>query len=144
MLLKNMQPKILIRSMRAIYEKNVPISPILANTSSGLGIRAFPFEYPDATKDLPFDAENFVYPSSGGLSTSSPPKTNLPFHHLNNSKKHIFCIETSILGELRLKFRQDPGKHTHYFIEPIAKMLLSEYEKSIKDSLPYWYLYLGD
>lgn len=139
-----MQPKILVRSMRAIFEENVPISPRLEKTSSGLGIRAFPIEYPDPAKDIPFDSQNFVYPNTGGLSASSPPKTNLPLHHLNNPKKHIFCIDTSILEELRLKFRQDPTKHTHYFIEPIAKMLLSEYEKSIQDSLPYWHLYLGD
>ena len=137
-----MKPTILIRSMRAIHHENL-ILPLQKASSLGFGIRSYSKVDPSAKGDIPYDEELFVYPNTGGLSTSCPPKANIPQHFLNGSRS-LFGIDTFILEEMRLKFRQDPNKSNHFFIEPIQKMLLKEYEQSISNTLHHWKLYSGE
>ena len=138
-----MNATVLIRAMRAVNHNENLILPLQKASSLGLGIRPYSSLVPFSKGDIPYDEELFVYPNTGGLSTSCPPKTSLPPHCLSGNRD-LFCIDTSILEEMSLKFRQDPIKSTHFFIEPIRKMLLQDYEQSISNILPYWKLYNGE
>lgn len=139
-----MQITKLIRSMKATYENQLPVNPILKANSSGLGIRYCSNEDTEQMNiDIFHDSDLFVYPDTGGLSVNIPPKLHLPPHHIT-PKKHIFYIETFVLYGLGLKYRQDPRKKEHFFIEPIQKMPIGQYEEAIKNSRDFWQLYLDD
>jgi hypothetical protein len=129
--------------MRAIIHNENVILPLEKASSLGLGIRPYSILDPSPKGDIEYDENYFVYPDTGGLSTSCPPQANLALHCFTGNKK-LFCIDTSILEEMSLKFRQDPNNSSHFFIEPLRTMLLKEFEEYISNTLPHWKLYNGE
>jgi|JI10StandDraft_1071094.scaffolds.fasta_scaffold61636_9 hypothetical protein len=129
-----MQIKKLLRAMREAGDG----LPILANSSSGLGVRhRLNFEDPRFF-DIHLDDRDHVHPNTGGMSVSPPPTSNIPERLRRN--RTIFALETTVLHQHGLQFRRDPAKpDVHGFIEPLNVVHVSVYEQALLRTRVHWH-----
>ena len=93
--------------------------------------------------DVPGDASDEIDRFEGGMSASSGQPDNLPTHRRppafgGTGPDPIFAIRHGDLGH-DLRWREDPaGPSGHGFLEPVRRMLFSEYQEALWATRSGW------
>ncbi|WP_157372658.1 hypothetical protein [Photobacterium marinum] len=130
----------LYRDMR-VNEKGLPE---LGYTSSTLGVRICGCTVDESYRrpDILVNEHGFVEPLTGGLSITPPEITknisDMSADRINRGKTLLWMIDVSVLSKYGLKFRQDPDKVYHGFIEPIEIIVPFDYNKNIQSTQCEW------
>ena len=113
--------------------------PRIGASARELGVRV--------PKDIAPDANGFVEPRSGGMSTACASLWNLPHHRrprrlghgsTGRDEDHVFMIDEGLISE-PLVPRADPrAPDLHTFVEPAQRMSLTEYVSCLQRTRSLW------
>jgi hypothetical protein len=109
--------------------------PEIGESSRGLGVRPG-FDVPAA------DPGDLVQWGQGGMSVSPDDPQNLPYFRRpltlgGTGKDPVWRITDAVLGP-DLRYRPDPIRAGHGFVEPNRSMTLAEYQQALAQTQRFW------